>query len=358
MYSCKNVRQAVMGKEHQKYHINKAETLEEIAEKLQIPVAALKYYHNLHSDPDQYIISYILPQHLKEILLPVDYEKEIVENKKTCVKRDIQKEIIKTQSRYGVLQRNYNNGELQDQLHYEVDSIEEITYDNLRKITIDKKKLWINDEEISLAAEKIFEQIGGLLYPLEVIIHRDGSFSEIINPQEIKNRWKDKRADLQSYYIGDASDSLFLKVDKFFNEIEKHQEKLLDNLFFKLFFTPLYRYYTDGNPYNYTDQFPLFPYKKGILFNTILTPGLQIGETGKFQMHLTGDYVDLQREKQIWPGSDAEINDSVTGDLDFVFKINASDKRIFSVKGYVEIKGKKNQRRIEFEFYQLNTIIL
>jgi hypothetical protein len=349
-----------MGKEHQKYHINKAETLEEISEKLQIPVAELKYYHNLHSDPDQYIISYILPPNLKEILLPLEYEKEIVDNKNTYVKRDIQKEIIKTQSRYGVLQRNYNNGELQDQLHYEVDVTEEITYDNLRKVTIDKKKLWINDEEISLAAEKIFEQIGGLLYPLEVIIHRDGSFSEITNPEEIKKRWQNKRADLQSYYIGETSDSLFLKVDKFFNEIEKNQEKLLDNLFFKLFFTPFYRYYTDGNPYNYTDQFPLFPYKNGILFNTALTPDTQIGETGKFQMQLTGSCADIQREKQVWPGSDidAGINDIIKGDLDFIFKINASDKRIFSVKGYVEIKGKKNQRRVEFEFYQLNTIVL
>ncbi len=61
-----------------KYQVKAGDTTSAVAGKLGLPVAELVYYHNLHSKlVDEYIYGDVLPDKLKYILIPMNYEQEI-----------------------------------------------------------------------------------------------------------------------------------------------------------------------------------------------------------------------------------------------------------------------------------------
>lgn len=339
-----------MNKKSRRYPVERGDTLSSVSERLQIPFAVLQYYHNIRSDVKDLILDNILPRDLQYIVLPDHFHEEIPPPRFSYVDENIKKAMGITRKKYTVIQKIYNGGKLENTFHYKMALTEDIQEEQ-KKITIEREKIWLNNEEIALTVENMYEEAGNVIYPLEIVINEEGSFSSIINPDKIKARWKEKRPRLEEYYKSSISTDIFQHFDAFFDDILQFQEALDNDIFFKILLMPLYRHYPYEKSAVCQDTLTLFPYEDGILYSLSLSPNVKIGRSGKFLIHLTGSYADTKKADEVWGKSAFQQNEmpKMEGNIDIQYKLCAETKRIFEVYGYIELKAGEMQRKIEIE---------
>lgn len=342
-----------------KYQVKAGDTTSAVAGKLGLPVAELVYYHNLHSKlVDEYIYGDVLPDKLKYILIPMNYEQEIpVSSKFEYSNGKVMKGIGKTIKKYGITERYFRHKEIASVLDFEMDITEEVQND-LYVTTFNRHSLRINNSNNFRLAEQLYSKIDHCFYPLKLSCNTDGSFKAVTNSEEIKQRWKQLRPELENYYQGETSTEILSRAEEILHNTEVHGNKLLNSFFFKLWHSPVYRSYTDGKSVEYEDRYPVFPQHAGVKFKMNLNPDLRINENNNFIIRLTGSCTDNRSENELWNApSDVLVtrnpDHKVKGDINMIFKISETDKRIFSVTGFIELYGKDHHKRIEIGIYEL-----
>ncbi|OCA79927.1 hypothetical protein BBH99_17320 [Chryseobacterium contaminans] len=348
-----------MKKVQKKYEIEVGDTTSAIADKLGLSVAELVYYHNLHSGVvDEYIYGDILPQKLKYILLPISYEQEIpIPPKVEYSSANVTKATGKTMKKYGITERYFQHEKMINELDFEIDIMEEI-HDDLYVATFNKHSVRINNSDSFRLAEQLYYKIDQCIYPLKLSSNHDGSFKSVVNSKEIKERWIRQRPELEEYYQGETGAEILSKAEEALCNAELYGNRLLNSIFFKLWHTPVYRSYAYGKTVEYEDHYLIFPQHTGIKFKVSLNSDLKINENNKFIIRLTGSCIDSRSENELWNApSNALVNrnpeHTVKGDIRMVFKIDETDKRIFSVAGFIELQGKNHHKRIEIGIYEL-----
>lgn len=348
-----------MKKVQKKYQIETGDTTSTVADKLGLSIAELVYYHNLHSGVvDEYIYGDVLPQKLKYIFLPMNYEQEIsVPKKVEYSSTNVTKAIGKTIKKYGITERYFHCEEMTNELDFEADITEDVQ-DDFSVTTFNKHSVRINNSDSFRLAEQLYHKIDHCLYPLKLSSYRDGSFKNIVNSKEIKERWISLRPKLEEYYQGETSIEILARAEEALCNTELHGSKLLHGIFFKIWHTPVYRSYADKKIVEYEDRYLIFQQHTGVKFKITLTSDLQINENNKFIIRLTGSCVDNRSENELWnTPSDILINrdpeNRIEGEINLVFKMDETDKRIFSVTGFIELYGKIHHKRIEIGIYEL-----
>ncbi|WET49759.1 hypothetical protein PYS58_01240 [Chryseobacterium indologenes] len=348
-----------MKKAQRKYQITKGETISTVASKLGLSVAELVYYHNLHSKTvDEYIYGEFLPEKLKYILIPMSYEQEIsISPEFEYSNTKVVKTIGKTMKKYGITQRYFNHEELVNVVDFEADISEEVQ-DELCVTIFNKHFVRINKSDNLRLIEQLYGKIDKCLYPLKISSNKDGSFKSIVNSKEIKERWILLRPELEEYYQGETSSEILSAAEEILGNTELYASKLLNSFFFKIWHGPIYRNYREGEEIEYEDRYLIFPQHEEVQFKMKLEADLKISENNKFIIWLTGTCTDRRSELELWNApSDALVNknpeNKVKGNISMLFKMNETDKRIFSVVGFIELQGKIHHKRIEIGIYEL-----
>ncbi|RXM53207.1 MULTISPECIES: hypothetical protein [unclassified Chryseobacterium] len=348
-----------MKKVQKKYYIELGDTTSTIADKLGLSVPELVYYHNLNSGiVDEYIYGDILPEKLKYILLPINYEQEIpVSSKVKYANGKVNKGIGKTIKKYGVSERYFNHDKIINELDFEIDIAEEV-YNEVSIADFNKYSVRVNNSDNFRLVEQLYHKIDSCLYPLKLSSNNDGSFKSIVNGEEIKQRWTLLRPELEEYYQGETSIEILSRAEEALCNTDVHGSKLLNSFFFKIWHSPVYRSYADRKIVEYEDRYLIFPQHTGVKFKMSLTSDLQINENNKFIIHLTGSCVDNRSENELWnTPSNVLVNrdpeNIIKGEINMIFKMNETDKRIFSVEGFIELHGQIHHKRIEIGIYEL-----
>lgn len=349
----------IMKHTHRKYQIEAGDSTSNVANKLGLSVAELVYYHNLHCEiVDEYIYGDTLPENLKHILLPIEYEHKIPDFPPiTYSNNKVEKSVGKTIKKYGVTQRYFKHTEKMNLLNFEVDITEEVLDGNCLT-TFNKYFVRVNNSDNFRLIEQLYNKIDNGFYPLILSSNKDGSFKEIVNSKEIKKRWVQLRPELEDYYQGETSQKILSDAEVTVCNTELYGNNLLKSIFFKLWHTPVYRSYAKEETVEFEDHYFIFLNHTGVKFKMKLDTNLKISENNKFIIHLTGVCIDKRSELELWnTPSDVLVNrnpdNKIKGIINITFKINEEDKRFFSVAGFIELEGKINHKRIEIGIYEL-----
>lgn len=350
---------SIMKKTHRKYQVEAGETPSMVAAKLGLPVAELVYYHNLHCGiVDEYIYGDMLPKQLKNILIPISYDQEIPTSPKVAYSNNkVTKAIGRTTKKYGITQHYFNHKELVSVLDFEVDITEEA--DEERCITtFNKHSVRVNNNDNFRLVEQLYDKIDHCLYPLMIGCNKDGSFKNIVNSKEIKERWILLRPVLEDYYQGETGQEILSKAEEAVCNTEMYGGRLLNSIFFKIWHTPVYRNYVEGQTIEFEDRYLIFPKHTGVKFKMKLEADLKISESNKFMIRLTGTCTDNRSELELWNAPSHALisrnpDNKVKGSINILFKMDETDKRIFSVTGFIELQGKIHHKRIEIGIYEL-----
>lgn len=309
--------------------ISSGTTLEELAKYFDLSVAQLKWYHNLHCPPEDRIVQEIA-KHTQIILVPpIDKDvRKVIFRSFSEHKNSLDSPTSFTKD-YGVVQTVFVNGEEQVKIHYEINMTQQTS-----RVMLTRKSVYINDQQPDTIVEQLADEIGRILYPLEMTLDETGVLISILNQQQILDKWLKLKPKLQQYHQGDEAENLLENVQNRIRSKNRLLQDIQSELFFQMYFLPLEkqdktleRIFDFGE----SGRFPM---------NIIFSQDQKPSDTGKIIVRAKGEPLNHQLPQ-------------LTGSLDFIYKINPKNHRILSIFGEVKIHTLKQQKLIVFEGYEI-----
>jgi hypothetical protein len=108
---------------------------------------------------------------------------------------------------------------------------------------LDKKQVYINDQAPDALLDEIADRCGKLLYPLQVLVSRQGRFKGIQNAAAIRQRWQGARPQLAQEYSGKIAQEVLSSMDATLVSDPVLADAISQDWLFTLLLPPLYHTY-------------------------------------------------------------------------------------------------------------------
>ena len=314
-----------------KLKINGILDLEVLSKEYQIDKEEMVKFHNQHCKVGE-ILPLYLPKYVPFLYLP----KEIVENRNLdFVKTSALKyPALPSAKKYGVIIKYLHSN---TQIHFEVD-----VKRNGYWVEIIKGKNYINNTEVENIIEKLFEKAERAIYPLQIAVNKDGSFSKIENESEIQERWKKEYfPEMKAYYVGETAEKLLKHVDQTFKNLKSKQNYYAQSTFYKLFFLPVYQTYSSYSKIEFF-SFYFSNIQRDVIYNVKYTLDKEYTRGSKIALRISGEEdEDLMRRE------------SGKGSADWLYKFQKDTHDLFSITGSVSTFDNGKELVVEVQMFEI-----
>lgn len=305
--------------------------IKEVAEEFNMTSEDLVTFHNKFCD-----ISELLPlnmaKHVEHVYLPTQNFKE--RDIKLLKSTNLLRPSAKSEKTYGVV-LNFLPKKLS--IHYKIK-----VNRNGEFLEIIKEKTYVNNLEIDQTIEQLFEKAEQVLYPLQVSINSNGSINKILNSKEINDRWKkEAEPQLRKYYHSDTGEEIINKLDQAFSDVNKKRDLLNRNLFYKLFFQPIYQSYQNFVKDDYLSIY-FAGISQEISYKIEYDLQKEFTRGDKIALNVTG-----KEEENIFNKNREK------GEIDLLYKFHKETHEIFSITGSISAFDDGIEYKIGFELYEL-----
>lgn len=251
-----------MNLQYKIYKIQKGDTLKSVALHLNRNEYDLKSYHNTYCNIED-LIGIDFPKHLTELIVSsfesIKKEEKLDAHKRVRLgskeKFDFFPSLLN--KNYGVLIVLENDNDAQT-----------IKYDlNLRYVKQEEKdkvfelnritKVYINDEEADAIADVLAVKVAQVLYPLQILIDENGSFSGIANYEQIQQRWESVKNKIYDEYEGEWVEKYIELNEEVINDKESMEFSLWNDYFIRTYFNGIYCEYPENKSRTGGIQFPV-----------------------------------------------------------------------------------------------------
>lgn len=318
-------------KEYVKAKIEGIFDLDEFSKQFNMTPKEVITFHNKYCGI-QDLLTMTLPKYVEYVYLPpqnfLERDLKLLKSTKLSLPH------ISGEKTYGVM-LNFLPKDLN--MHYKI---------NVQRTTgfleIKKEKTYVNNQEIDQTVAQMFEKAEQALFPLQISQNAEGGIIKITNHEEIAKRWKtDCRPKLADYYKSETSDQILSKIDSAFKNVDAKRQLLERNLFYKLFFLPVYQSY------------PQF-YKSGSVDFYFSSLGQSVNYDFEFFLNkefTRGEKIALQllgkEEENIFNKNREK------GEIDLLYKLHKETHEIFSITGSVSAFENDVEYKTNFELYEL-----
>lgn len=242
------------------YKIEKDDTLESVAAKLDIEVYQLRSYHNAVCPLDDCIGS-VFPSHLEFLILQSEEEKrkkELHREKIRFSTKDFKLPFLPARlNKKYLAMYTIENGSEKHSLKEEI-NVKWLATDsnNYSFIEIDRKALYVNDNYSKSTADELAEKTAIIFYPLQIVVDSDGSWIDIYNCDAIRNRWYKTKEKILKEFTGEA----VLERLKAFEDKLEHDDIITESFsndwFLRIFFNGLNIEYKQALTFQNSIKFP------------------------------------------------------------------------------------------------------
>ena len=305
--------------------------LEMLSQEYHIPKNELIQFHNSNCE-----ISELLPLHMPKYV-PFIYIPKINFESKTS--RSLPNSTLKypldiSEKKYGVVIK-YLHSDLQ--IHFEVEVKREGAF-----VEINKKKNFVNNQEIGNIIEKIFEAAEKTLYPLKVSLNANGTLSKIENEKSINERWQSEvLPKLKEYHVGETSEEILSRLDLVFKNLNSKKDFFLQSVFYKLFFFPIYQTYSGYTKEGQAD-FYFANIRENISYELQYELKKEFTRGNKIALQVSGKEQTNPFERK-----------NELGSIDMLYKLDKDSHEIFSVTGFASTFVKEKELKIEFQLFDI-----
>jgi hypothetical protein len=315
-----------------KYILKEGDTLQSVAEELNIDIEYLMLIHNLNVEMYDKIKSRFegFPKHLSSIYITEEIVRNLEKKSERKTGYVIWASAFYEKRKYGFSLENFKKEDLISKVHYEMELVYIKKKSEFNVIEINRKQLYINNSEPDTVLEQLADAIGQTIFPIQINRENNGKMHSIENHDEIVARWKTNKEKLSSYYKGEIAEKIMAKATVYFSNQYAILDSLANNWFFNLVFQPIYGSYTTQKQFQNTSFFPITATNL-VAFETTQTLGDIYTKTNKIEVAIEAKAKDNS-------GSEASIH----------YKLNDTDNSIFSIIGTITAKDSTTQ----IEIYQ------
>jgi hypothetical protein len=261
---------------------------------------------------------------------------------------------------YGFTCQNFENDTLISTLHYEVDVLCTQSANNNFFFDVNRKQVYIDNSAPDLKIEQIADACSQALFPMRVKVSQEGNMMDIINHNDIKERWIPIKERLLKYYKGNIITEILLKIETTLVNKSLLKDAIGEMWFFHLYFKPLYTLYKPQESLHSIWESPVFG-------NQIITYDIQqsieeyYSVSDKIFINIKGRSIDERSIKEVlnrcsYPKSTLagmKVK-PLESQMEVQYKLYGEDRSIFSIIGtYQTTITDKKQRTTQVEIYHL-----
>ncbi|MBF7090759.1 LysM peptidoglycan-binding domain-containing protein [Flavobacterium sp. ALJ2] len=223
--------------QHHIYSVKQDDTLQSIAQEHHMTVEELCHYHNTHCTPLERLENKLSYQ--RELIIPLEKKKNIKDNspKKVSFGPNNTLNYFPHNSfyKYGVM-ITIENGKEKNELKYEA-SVSCKKQDGDFIFQINRiSKININQEEAENIAYILAYKTSQVLYPLTLLIDKDGGWKQVVPPVNYTERWNAIKEEIKKEFEGEMVEEYISKIDKLLQTPETVAHSLSDDLFIRTLF--------------------------------------------------------------------------------------------------------------------------
>lgn len=194
---------------------------------------------------------------------------------------------------------------------------------------------------------------------MEIFTDIEGAFQRILNYDIILLKWRKVKEKMSSYYKGEKSEKIISSIDRMFSNIENIENAMKDDLFFSIFFAPIYKVYDKDAKSTCNRNFPILPFQPPISFSIEQSINENLTDDGKKILEINGICNDRRtlediRLKRFLPIDLNSAKPAAAGEVELTYKLEAEDNSIFSIVGYIKLgTAETDYKKIVIEVYNL-----
>lgn len=250
---------------HLTYKIQKGDTPQSVADKLDIELFDLRRYHNFNCIEDRDVINAYLPNHLKFILLkPIklnangELEDEPLEHIRFSTKT-YQLPFKPSGKNSYLAVYTIENGDIKQSIKEEISvkwlatDINKYSFFEIDRIS----KVYINQKEADRIADKIAEKTSCVFYPLQIVVNEKGKWIDIYNYDTIQQRWYETKPKILEEYKGEEFEECLAHFEKKIVDKNAFLESFNFNWFLRAFFNGVNIEYKDQLVLEKNISFPI-----------------------------------------------------------------------------------------------------
>lgn len=316
--------------EYKKVKVEGILNLKEFSAEYEMTTEELLSFHNKHCS-FQELLTLSLPKYVEYVYIPSD--KFETRDQKLLKSTTLDLPVVSSEKTYGVIIKFLPKNL---QIHYRI-KIKRTPF----HLELTKEKTYVNNQEIDKVIEQLFEKAEQVLYPLQMSVKKDGGLENIINHEEIAKRWKaDCLPKMKDYYQSETTDQILKQLDLAYANLNLKKEMFERNIFYKLFFLPVYKGYSNF-------------FMKDFLQIYFSSLSRNAGYTIEYSLHK--EYTKGNKIALKITGTEDEDGfnrNSSKGKIDLLYKFERETREIFSINGYLSTFEKGEEYIIEFQAYE------
>ncbi|MEE6126619.1 hypothetical protein V2E39_04355 [Chryseobacterium arthrosphaerae] len=317
-------------KEYRKVKIEGILNLKEFSGEYEMTPEEVVGFHNRYCSIQE-LLTVSLPKYVEYVYIPSD--KFEVRDKKLLKTAALKLPTDLSDKVYGVIIK-FLPKDLQ--IHYKIKVKRTPAY-----IELAKEKTYVNNHGIDKVIEQLFEKAEQVLYPLQISVKNNGGLDRIINHEQISHRWKtDCHPKLKEYYRSETTDKILAQMDQAYADLNLKKDLFDRNLFYKLFFLPVYKGYPQFLKKDFLEIY-FSGLSQQIRYETEFALNREYTRGNKIALKITGTEEDNPFNKN-----------KAKGQVNFLYKFHRETRELFSVTGYCSAFEKGIEYKVDFQLYE------
>lgn len=217
--------------------------------------------------------------------------------------------------------------------------------DSFTELLISRADFLMNEQAPAFQFDKCLDYSGRCLYPLQVIKNNnDGRLFKISNAHHIRSRWQKMKKWMLINFEGEAVNKLAEMMDNTVADDQNIATAIKNNLFYQLFFFPLYNTHPTAGIVELQHSFSIIPNSPPVTF--LCERAIEGNEYGNYRINVKGKCTDSRSYNDIVyskiGATEHIINEfPCKGTVQIDYNLDACDM-IGSISGYMEISTGEN----------------
>ncbi|MGI9653031.1 hypothetical protein [Chryseobacterium sp. RLHN22] len=306
--------------------------IQEVADEYRLSVSELVNFHNQHCLASE-LLTLTLPKFVKFVYLPTKYyesrQAQLLKSNNLLLPQTNSKKIYGIQLKFSVSDLT---------IHYKVNVNRSIN----GIVEIIKQKTFVNDYEVEHQIEQLSEKAVNAMYPLQLLLNENGSVQQIVNHEEIKRRWDTEvHPELSRYYVGEVAENVIKIMNSHYNKLKDATVFFERNIFFNLFFLPVYRRYFG---FNVKQAIHFYFAKINFMatYSVVLSLQKEFTQSNRIALRITGEESSSLFKKG-----------NKKGKIDLLYKFHKESHEVFSITGSVSCFEVDDEHTVNIRFFEL-----
>lgn len=335
-----------MESKHKIYTIQKGDTLQSVAKQLNLTPEEIKAYHNIYCElPD--LIGYDFSSNLKILILSQNPKEEKETNSKRLAPNFLHLKSIQKKMNYGVM-FTITSGDEVTTMQYEVSiqCLDKQPNENHLFEINRTSKIFINNFEPDTIINELAEKVSQSLYPLILVVNKNGKWEDVYNSVEIKKRWAKNKLKILDEYQGREVENYLTAFEQSIDNKSSLIESLQKDWFLNTFFSGIYIKFNEELSCVSTVDFPLLINANPLKYTVKQTVDKYLDESNNICLNWNGVLDDARFKEDFeneisFSNYDSQMGlelEMATGNFNAKYYLNPNNNTIKAILTECDIK--------------------